>query len=61
MTAEHLCAMHNFEYQSVSDRSDLKNALEVFYQASNKPKILEVFTPSTKNDEVLLNYFNYIK
>ncbi|NRB59112.1 MAG: 2-succinyl-5-enolpyruvyl-6-hydroxy-3-cyclohexene-1-carboxylic-acid synthase [Winogradskyella sp.] len=61
LTAEHLCAMHNFEYQSVSDRSDLKNALEVFYQASNKPKILEVFTPSTKNDEVLLNYFNYIK
>ncbi|GAB5563044.1 MAG: 2-succinyl-5-enolpyruvyl-6-hydroxy-3-cyclohexene-1-carboxylic-acid synthase [Winogradskyella sp.] len=61
LTAEHLCAMYNFEYQSVSDRSDLKNALDVFYQDSNQPKILEVFTPSTINDEVLLSYFNYIK
>jgi len=61
LTAQHLCDMFNFDYVSVSDNEALKLALLEFYNPSDKPKILEVFTPPKRNDEILLEYFNYIK
>ncbi|WOD43193.1 2-succinyl-5-enolpyruvyl-6-hydroxy-3-cyclohexene-1-carboxylic-acid synthase [Hwangdonia lutea] len=57
LTAEHLCNMYGFEYESVSDAADLKDRLNTFYTASHKPKLLEIFTPKHLNDEVLLDYF----
>lgn len=61
LNAEHLSKMFNFEYASVSDNETLKSELERFYETSDTPKILEVFTPQNLNDEVLLEYFNFIK
>ncbi len=61
LNAEHLCKMFNFEYASVSDNETLKSELKRFYKTSDTPKILEVFTPQNLNDEVLLEYFNFIK
>ncbi len=61
LTAKHLCKMYGFEYDSASTEKQLKLQLKTFFQASEAPKLLEVFTPRTVNDEVLLEYFNFIK
>lgn len=61
LTAEHLCKMYGFEYATVSNTTELQDHLESFYKQDNQPKLLEVFTPKEVNDEVLLNYFEYIK
>jgi 2-succinyl-5-enolpyruvyl-6-hydroxy-3-cyclohexene-1-carboxylate synthase len=61
LTARQLCEMYDFEYTSANDLNSLDKALNTFYNVSKKPKLLEVFTPSRINDEVLLNYFNFIK
>ncbi len=61
LTAKQLCKMFNFEYATVSNESQLKLKLKTFFQESSSPKLLEVFTPREQNDEILLNYFNFIK
>ncbi len=61
LTAAQLCKMYGFEYDSVSDEEKLNLSLKSFYSKGEKPKLLEVFTPKHVNDEVLLNYFEFIK
>ena len=61
LTAEHLCKMHKFEYSSVSSTTDLESELSNFYNTSNAPKLLEIFTPRKINDTVLKAYFNNLK
>lgn len=61
LTTVHLCNMHGFKYEKAHDKTSLKAVLKSFYEESNKPKLLEVFTPKKVNDEVLLNYFEFIK
>ena len=60
LTAEHLCKMYGFQYESVSDEDNVNKVLKSFYSKSENPRLLEIFTPSRVNDEVLLEYFNYI-
>lgn len=57
LTAEHLAKMYQFEYAIASDVTSLNKNLKILLD-SNKPMILEVFTPTKKNDAILLNYFN---
>lgn len=59
-TAKHLAAMHGFDYTPVHDMDRLKIALGDFYGASNRPGILEVFTPRKLNNKILLDYFESI-
>ncbi|MGK0414933.1 MAG: 2-succinyl-5-enolpyruvyl-6-hydroxy-3-cyclohexene-1-carboxylate synthase [Polaribacter sp.] len=61
LTAEHLCKMYAFEYQQASSSATVKKELETFYKVSDKPKILEIFTPSLENDTILKDYFKYIQ
>lgn len=61
LTGEHLAKMYGFEYQKASNEEELSASLTDFYDQYEKPKILEIFTPRTKNDEILLNYFEFIK
>lgn len=61
LTASQLSDMHGFDYQSANDMPSLKAQLAVFFENSNSPKVLEIFTPSHINDSVLLSYFDYIK
>jgi len=61
LTAEHLCKMYGINYESVSDENTLKSSLETFYSEEDRPKLLEIFTPKQINDEVLLNYFDFIR
>ncbi|WP_370390969.1 2-succinyl-5-enolpyruvyl-6-hydroxy-3-cyclohexene-1-carboxylic-acid synthase [uncultured Winogradskyella sp.] len=61
LNAKQLCDMYGLVYLEARNQSDLENALSTFYKLNDKPKLLEVFTPSTTNDEVLLDYFKFIK
>lgn len=59
-TAEHLAAMYGFDYSPVHDMDQLKTALGEFYGVSDKPGILEIFTPRKLNNKILLDYFESI-
>lgn len=61
LTAEHLCKMYGFDYLQASSTETVLQQLNGFYEASEKPKILEIFTPSAENDLILKEYFKYIK
>ncbi|NNE31846.1 MAG: 2-succinyl-5-enolpyruvyl-6-hydroxy-3-cyclohexene-1-carboxylate synthase [Winogradskyella sp.] len=61
LTAKHLCNMYGLEYNTASNDSTLLKHLKTFYDQSEQPKLLEIFTPSRINDEILLQYFNFIK
>lgn len=60
LNASDLCNMFGFEYNSAKDETELTSVLDSFYTVSDTPKLLEVFTPSNINDEILLNYFKFI-
>jgi len=59
-TAQHLCKMYDFQYESALNKENLIRQLELFFSKSNRPKLLEIFTPNMKNDKVLKNYFNFL-
>jgi 2-succinyl-5-enolpyruvyl-6-hydroxy-3-cyclohexene-1-carboxylate synthase len=61
LTAEHLCKMHQLEYQKAYSTETVTKELNRFFETSEKPKILEIFTPSAENDLVLKEYFKYIQ
>ena len=56
-TAEHLAKMYGLNYTIASDESSLDKALFEFYACNDQPQLLEIFTPTRKNDSILLNYF----
>ncbi|PWL39084.1 2-succinyl-5-enolpyruvyl-6-hydroxy-3-cyclohexene-1-carboxylic-acid synthase [Flagellimonas aquimarina] len=59
-TACDLAKMHGFKYEKVEDEKQLDTVLKDFYDASETPKILEVFTPRLENNKILLSYFDFI-
>lgn len=61
LTAEYLCKMHHFEYNTAKNEQDLDNQLSNFYEVSKLPKLLEIFTPREENDQILKAYFNNLK
>jgi 2-succinyl-5-enolpyruvyl-6-hydroxy-3-cyclohexene-1-carboxylate synthase len=61
LDASHLAPMHQFEYYKASSEEELVNALPLFISNDERPGILEVFTPRLLNDEILLQYFEYIR
>jgi len=61
LTAEHLCKMYNLEYATADNEDELKMKLNSFYNDSETPKLLEVFTPREENDLILKAYFNNLK
>ncbi|MEM5566328.1 2-succinyl-5-enolpyruvyl-6-hydroxy-3-cyclohexene-1-carboxylic-acid synthase [Psychroserpens sp. AS72] len=61
LTAKQLSEMYGFEYVTAHNEQDLESALKSFHNKSKHPRLLEVFTPRTENDSLLLDYFKYIK
>ena len=61
LTANHLAAMFGYAYSSADNLESINSELEFFYEDSEKPKILEIFTPSEKNDLILKLYFKALK
>jgi len=61
LKAEQLAKMYDFGYEAVSSETEISDALHTFFEASERPKILEIFTPRKINVQVLLEYFSYMK
>lgn len=61
LTAEHLSKMYGFEYLKAYSTETVEEQLIGFYDESEQPKILEIFTPSLENDSILKDYFKFIK
>ncbi|SDR68558.1 2-succinyl-5-enolpyruvyl-6-hydroxy-3-cyclohexene-1-carboxylic-acid synthase [Gramella sp. MAR_2010_147] len=61
LKAEPLCELYNFEYSKANSEEEIQSAMQEFYSETGKPKLLEIFTPRKLNDEVLLEYFNFMK
>jgi 2-succinyl-5-enolpyruvyl-6-hydroxy-3-cyclohexene-1-carboxylate synthase len=58
LNASSLCKMFGFSYTSANNEQALNKALQTFYEDAEKPKLLEIFTPTERNDEFLKAYFN---
>ncbi|WP_194850551.1 2-succinyl-5-enolpyruvyl-6-hydroxy-3-cyclohexene-1-carboxylic-acid synthase [Nonlabens antarcticus] len=61
LNASDLCHMHKIEYQNIDNESAFAKAWETFINNNNKPQLLEIFTPREINDQILLDYFKYLK
>ncbi|GHC58144.1 2-succinyl-5-enolpyruvyl-6-hydroxy-3-cyclohexene-1-carboxylic-acid synthase [Ulvibacter litoralis] len=61
LTARQLSEMYGLDYASVTGEASLQQSLQQFYSPSEGPKLLEIFTPSKVNDQILINYFKFIK
>ncbi|WP_431123782.1 2-succinyl-5-enolpyruvyl-6-hydroxy-3-cyclohexene-1-carboxylic-acid synthase [Flagellimonas flava] len=60
LNAENLAQMFQFEYLKAGNEKEVGQALKNFYETSQKPKILEIFTPREANNKILLDYFDFI-
>ena len=60
LTAEHLCGMFDFAYLKADNTTELQENLTAFYAPSERPVLLEIFTPSDKNDLLLMEYFRQL-
>ena len=61
LKAKPICELYNLEYLRADSESSVRSSLEDFFAESSRPKLLEIFTPRKLNDEVLLEYFNFMK
>jgi 2-succinyl-5-enolpyruvyl-6-hydroxy-3-cyclohexene-1-carboxylate synthase len=61
LTAQSISEHYKFDYLSASSSEDLETKWKDFYSPGQRPKIIEIFTPSSENDRILLSYFDFIK
>ncbi len=61
LTAEHLAKTYGFEYRKAYSEETVENGLNGFFDASENPRILEIFTPSQENDGILKSYFKHLE
>jgi 2-succinyl-5-enolpyruvyl-6-hydroxy-3-cyclohexene-1-carboxylate synthase len=59
-TAEHLAKMYSFNYYTAKDNESLESGIQSLYSSDDLPAILEVFTPTFENDQILKQYFKYL-
>ena len=60
LSAEHLCKMYGFDYQMAESDEILDQQLDHFFSHHDEPKLFEIKTPRTLNDEILLGYFSFL-
>lgn len=60
LSAANLCEMYDFNYTKADNEHDLNKRLAEFFMPSEKPALLEIFTPSEKNDLILMEYFRQL-
>lgn len=61
LNAKPLSEMFGFGYTAANNENELILGLEKIFTSSDIPQILEVFTPTELNDEILLKYFRFIR
>lgn len=60
LNARPICDLHGFEYACANSSEEIEEHLNAFFDTSEKPRVLEIFTPRKINDQVLLDYFSAI-
>ena len=60
LSAEHLCAMYGFNYLTANSSEELEEELSTFFNETGRPQLLEITTPTLKNDKILIDYFRFI-
>lgn len=60
LNAKSLCIMYDLDYRDAKDSESLRKELQNFYEASDKPRLLEVFTPRLLNNKILMDYFHFL-
>ena len=61
LSAKSLCTLHGLEYYSAHNKESLSSELSAFFQRNNGPSLLEIKTPRTENEGVLMNFFKTLK
>lgn len=61
LQAKPVCDLYGLDYSKASNEQEIENELNAFFDASENPKLLEIFTPRKMNDKVLLEYFSFMK
>ncbi len=61
LNASHLCEMYGLGYGSAHNVVELEEQLQTFYQDEGRSKLMEIFTPTERNDVCLKAYFNALK
>lgn len=57
LTAKQLCEMHQIEYETAKNSTELMQKLDGFFKNTLRPKLLEISTPQDKNAPILKDYF----
>ena len=60
LSAEHLCTMYGFNYRTANSSEELEEELSTFFNETGHPQLLEITTPTLKNDKILIDYFRFI-
>jgi len=60
-SAKQVCRDHDIGYRKASSSLGLQWKLKRFFKPSDRPQLLEIFTPRKLNDKILLNYFKMMQ
>ncbi len=60
LTAEYLARMFSFRYISATDVYSTQKGLDDLFNDHTQPVILEIFTPTKNNQDILKNYFEAV-
>lgn len=60
LNAKSLCTMYGLDYRDAKDSESLRKEFQNFYEVSDKPRLLEVFTPRLLNNKILMDYFHFL-
>ncbi len=60
LNAQGLCGMYGIHYSSAHDEDALAACLSGFFDISQGPQLLEIFTPRITNNKILMDYFHFI-
>lgn len=60
LNASQLADMYGFSYTEIRTEENLKRDLNDFLNSDNGPQLLEIFTPSEINDNILKQYFQFV-
>lgn len=58
--AEFICKAHDVQYMSASSLGEIEIQMADFFEESDRPKLMEIFTPREINAEVLNNFFSFL-
>lgn len=56
-SAEYICRAFNVEYRSARSLKSIEDQMVDFFADARKTELMEIFTPRTKNNDVLKTYF----